>query len=144
MNRFLAKLALSLVAAALVVPSAAVQPAFAAPDSSQQLAQLNRQLSDAQAKLEQLNNSVETAQSDVDTLNHKLGEDQQRESELRKQLSVLARQCLDQRLDCATALACEVGAWERERNEAGACMHWRFDTDAARCRLRRLYPSVED
>jgi len=53
MNRFLAKLALSLVAAALVVPSAAVQPAFAAPDSSQQLAQLNRQLSDAQAKLEQ-------------------------------------------------------------------------------------------
>ncbi|MDP9248154.1 MAG: CHAP domain-containing protein [Candidatus Dormibacteraeota bacterium] len=91
MKRFLAKLAISLVAAALVVPSAAVQPALAAPDSSQQLAQLNRQLSDAQAKLEQLNNSVETAQSDVDALNHRLGEDQQRESELRKQLSVLAR-----------------------------------------------------
>ena len=91
MNRSLAKLALSVVAAALLVPSTAVQPVLAAPDSSQQLAQLNRQLSDAQAKLEQLNNSVETAQSDVDTLNHKLGEDQQRESELRKQLSVLAR-----------------------------------------------------
>jgi len=91
MNRSLAKLALSVVAAALLVPSTAVQPVLAAPDSSQQLAQLNRQLSDAQAKLEQLNNSVETAQSDVDALNHRLGEDQQRESELRKQLSVLAR-----------------------------------------------------
>ena len=60
------------------------------------------------------------------------------------ELSVLARQCLDQRLDCAAALAREAGAWERERNEAGACMHWRFDTDAARFRLRRLYPSFED
>jgi hypothetical protein len=91
MKRFLAKLAFSVVAVALVLPSAAVQPAFAAPDSSQQLAQLNRQLSDAQAKLEQLNNSVETAQADVDSLNHRLGVDQQRESELRSQLSVLAR-----------------------------------------------------
>jgi hypothetical protein len=91
MKRSLAKLAFSLVAVALVVPSAAVQSAFAAPDSSQQLAQLNRQLSDAQAKLEQLNNSVETAQADVDSLNQRLGVDQQREAELRKQLSVLAR-----------------------------------------------------
>jgi len=60
------------------------------------------------------------------------------------ELSVLGRQCLDQRLDSAAALAREVAAWERERNEAGARMHWRFDTDTARIRLRRLYPSFED
>ena len=59
------------------------------------------------------------------------------------ELSVLARQCLDQRIDQVAALAREVEAWERERNEVGAHMHWRFDTDTARIRLRRLYPSFE-
>src|SRR5919205_1063874 len=44
------------------------------------------------------------------------------------ELSVLARQCLDQRIESVDALVPEVAAWERERNEAGARMHWRFDT----------------
>ena len=60
------------------------------------------------------------------------------------ELSVLARQCLDQRIESVDALIPEVAAWERERNEAGARMHWRFDTGTARFRLRRLYPSLED
>jgi hypothetical protein len=60
------------------------------------------------------------------------------------ELSILARQCLDRRIDNASEVAREVGAWEAERNAAATRMFWRFDTDAARIRLWRLYPSLQD
>jgi hypothetical protein len=36
-----------------------------------------------------------------------------------------------------------VAAWEQQRNEAKAKVHWQFTTADARIKLRRLYPSIE-
>jgi CHAP domain len=91
MNRISGRLVLGLLAAAMLAPTQASAPAAAAQDPTQQLAQLNQQLTDTQARLEELNNSVETAQAEVVSLNAKLADDQQRESELQKQVAVLAR-----------------------------------------------------
>jgi len=37
-------------------------------------------------------------------------------------------------------LAREAAAWERERNERGAMVEWRFTAEDARTKLSRLYP----
>jgi hypothetical protein len=34
----------------------------------------------------------------------------------------------------------QVGAWEKERNNKEAVINWRFTTDDARMKLKRLYP----
>jgi DDE superfamily endonuclease len=59
------------------------------------------------------------------------------------ELSVLSRQCLRQRIPDVAALAAEVAAWERRRNEAGARTEWRFTTADARIKLKHLYPSLQ-
>jgi hypothetical protein len=59
------------------------------------------------------------------------------------ELSVMSRQCLDRRLPDRPALEREVRAWEAERNAAGGRVDWRFTTDDARIKLKRLYPSTE-
>lgn len=56
------------------------------------------------------------------------------------ELSVLADQCLDQRLPTLAAVRAEVKAWEAERNAAGATIVWQFTTATARTKLHRLYP----
>jgi hypothetical protein len=56
------------------------------------------------------------------------------------ELSVLARQCLGQRIPELATLASEVAAYQARRNAARATIHWRFTTDAARTKLSRLYP----
>jgi hypothetical protein len=58
------------------------------------------------------------------------------------ELSVLARQCLDQRIPDCQALAEEVGAWESERNASESSIEWRFTTDEARIKLKHLYPEI--
>ena len=58
------------------------------------------------------------------------------------EISVLSRQCLDQRLDSLPALAHAVAAWEAPRNATHATIHWRFTTTDARTKLSRLYPSL--
>ena len=58
------------------------------------------------------------------------------------ELSVLARD-LPQRVADRAELERQVAAWERRRNEAGVGADWRFTTDDARIKLRRLYPSVQ-
>jgi hypothetical protein len=58
------------------------------------------------------------------------------------ELSVLARQCLDRRIETREELEREVAAWEEERNERGIPIRWRFTTAEARIKLRRLYPTV--
>ena len=58
------------------------------------------------------------------------------------ELSVLARQCLDRRIETREELEREVAAWEEERNERGVPIRWRFTTAEARIKLRRLYPTV--
>jgi hypothetical protein len=59
------------------------------------------------------------------------------------ELSVLARQCLDRRIETAGALQREVTAWEGPRNERGDEVRWRFTTADARIKLRHLYPSFQ-
>ncbi len=60
------------------------------------------------------------------------------------ELSVLARQCLDRRVDDKSALTGEVALWEARRNLAGTGIRWRFTTADARIKLHRLYPSVPE
>lgn len=57
------------------------------------------------------------------------------------EFAVLMKQCLDRRLESKERVAQEVGAWEKARNEAKATVTWRFTTETARKKLRRLYPS---
>jgi hypothetical protein len=59
------------------------------------------------------------------------------------ELSVLSRQCLAGRIPDLAALEREVRAWQQERNGAAAKMNWRFTTDAARIKLKRLYPTFQ-
>jgi len=56
------------------------------------------------------------------------------------EFSVLQRQCLDRRIECAELLAREVHAWESARNQQASKVNWHFKTDDARIKLRRLYP----
>jgi hypothetical protein len=58
------------------------------------------------------------------------------------ELSVLARQCLAQRLPSRAALQEEVTAWAGGRNQHAAKMEWRFTTADARIKLKHLYPTL--
>ena len=58
------------------------------------------------------------------------------------ELSVLARQCLDRRIETREELEREVEAWEEDRNERGIEVSWQFTTADARIKLRRLYPAL--
>jgi hypothetical protein len=60
------------------------------------------------------------------------------------ELSVLARQCLDRRVPDEETLKAEVAAWQDRRNGSEAAIDWRFTTENARIKLKRLYPSVEE
>jgi len=59
------------------------------------------------------------------------------------ELSVLARQCLDRRIETKEELRREVAAWEDERNGRGVVVRWQFTTADARIKLRRLYPTTQ-
>ena len=58
------------------------------------------------------------------------------------ELSVLARQCLEQRIPDPETLIGEVGAWEAERNAAESSIDWRFTSADARIKLKHLYPEI--
>ena len=58
------------------------------------------------------------------------------------ELSVLARQRLDERMESQEKLARAVAAWEHARNVAATRIDWRFTTADARIKLKRLYPTV--
>lgn len=60
------------------------------------------------------------------------------------ELSVLGRQCLHRRVPDFAALAAEVAAWQQRRDGIGARIDWRFTTDDARIKLKRLYPSLHE
>lgn len=58
------------------------------------------------------------------------------------ELSVLRRQCLDQRIAALGPLRDEVAAWEARRNAARTPVDWRFTATDARIKLKHLYPSI--
>ncbi len=60
------------------------------------------------------------------------------------ELSVLSRQCLDRRVPNFETLEAEVAAWQDRRDEKGGKIEWRFNTEDARIKLKRLYPSLQE
>ncbi len=60
------------------------------------------------------------------------------------ELSVLSRQCLDRRVPDFETLETQVEAWQQRRNNEGCKIDWRFTTDDARIKLKRLYPSLHE
>ncbi len=60
------------------------------------------------------------------------------------ELSILSRQCLDRRIPDKAELTAEVAAWEARRNATGGHVDWRFTTEDARIKLKKLYPSIEE
>jgi transposase len=60
------------------------------------------------------------------------------------ELSVLSRQCLDRRVPDFETLQREARAWQESRDEKGVKIEWRFDTEDARIKLKRLYPSFQE
>jgi DDE superfamily endonuclease len=60
------------------------------------------------------------------------------------EIRIMNGQCLNRRMDSQSLIAKEVAAWERKRNAVEAHIHWTFTLAAARRKLRKLYPSIED
>jgi hypothetical protein len=57
-------------------------------------------------------------------------------------LSVRSGQCLDRRIPDRETLSRELKAWEDRHNASSAPLKWRFTTENARVKLKRLYPSI--
>ena len=60
------------------------------------------------------------------------------------ELSVLTRQCLNRRIADETKLRHEIAAWEDARDTNATRVDWRFTTEKARIKLKRLYPTFHD
>jgi hypothetical protein len=59
------------------------------------------------------------------------------------ELSALAEQCLNRRMESKEFVTAEASAWEAERNRLEAEVRWRFTTEDARIKLEKLYPVLE-
>ena len=60
------------------------------------------------------------------------------------EISIMNRQCLDRRIDNIVGMRQEVAAWEELRNRKQAKIHWTFTIAAARQKLKKQYPSIEE
>jgi len=58
------------------------------------------------------------------------------------ELSVLARQCLSERMNDKENLQKQVAAWQERRNTSAVTIDWRFTPDDARIKLKKLYPTI--
>lgn len=58
------------------------------------------------------------------------------------ELSVLARQCLQERMESKENLERQVKAWQERRNQTASRVNWHFTTKDARVKLRKLYPEL--
>lgn len=57
--------------------------------------------------------------------------------------SALERQCLKRRIEDIKALQRETEAWQHDRNKRKVSVNWRFRTQDARVKLKRLYPNTQ-
>lgn len=60
------------------------------------------------------------------------------------ELSVLGRQVLHERLSDIQTVRQRVATWQAKRNAHQIKINWRFTTEDARIKLKRLYPVVEE
>jgi hypothetical protein len=58
------------------------------------------------------------------------------------ELSALNSQCLSRRIPTIELMRKEVAAWEVDRNNRATTIDWRFTTEDARIKLKRLYPKL--
>lgn len=58
------------------------------------------------------------------------------------ELSALNSQCLNRRIADIQTMKHEVAAWELDRNNRATTIDWRFTTEDARIKLKRLYPKI--
>jgi hypothetical protein len=59
------------------------------------------------------------------------------------ELSILSRQCLDRCLPDPETLKQQVSAWQEKRNAMARPLDWRFTTEEARVKLKKLYPTLQ-
>ena len=59
------------------------------------------------------------------------------------ELSLLGRQCLKPRMPDKDTVRKEGTMWQQQRNAQKASVNWRFTTDDARIKLKKLYPSFD-
>jgi transposase len=59
------------------------------------------------------------------------------------EMSVVSRQCLRERMDNVQELSKEALLWQQQRNCKEVKVDWRFTTDDARIKLKKLYPSID-
>ena len=59
------------------------------------------------------------------------------------ELSVFSRQCLSRRIPDLETLRSEAEAWQEHRNKVAGPVDWRFTTQDARIKLKRLYPKTQ-
>jgi len=59
------------------------------------------------------------------------------------ELAALAHQCLSERMNSIQLVREQAQAWQQERNQAQTTINWRFTTQDARIKLKRLYPSIQ-
>lgn len=59
------------------------------------------------------------------------------------ELNVLIGQCLNRRIADIEVMRSEVVAWEACRNKQKAVINWRFTSEDARIKLKRLYPTLQ-
>lgn len=60
------------------------------------------------------------------------------------EIGVLSRQCLAENMTSIEEMKRKVSAWQRRRNAACATVNWRFSTEDARIKLKKLYPIISD
>lgn len=58
------------------------------------------------------------------------------------ELSILSNQCLNRRIEDQDTLKKETQVWMDTRNQFPSPMNWRFTTEDARIKLKRLYPKI--
>lgn len=58
------------------------------------------------------------------------------------EIGILSRQCLSRSLSCFDQMAHQISAWTLHRNSVCSTVHWRFSTNDARCKLKKLYPTI--
>lgn len=59
------------------------------------------------------------------------------------EMSVMSRQCLRERMHSVQYLTEEALLWQRHRNCKKVKVDWRFTTEDARIKLKKLYPSID-
>jgi len=59
------------------------------------------------------------------------------------ELSALSRQCLNKRIEDIGKLKAKCKAWLKNRNSQANKVDWRFTTEDARIKLKKLYPSTD-